>query len=123
MLKKEKLRRKTVSEEKVQDKENVLKRGIDATVRCASSLKRILIAIGTKLTFGSFLRRATAGFLLLLGWLFLIMSAPTIGAVMACEAGIQALEKEETVCENSSNDSQPLSSESSTGSEEDSKKD
>lgn len=104
-----------------QETENVVKRGFDATMSCASSLKRIFVALGAKLAKGHMLRKAGATFLAILGWLFIAVAAPGLGGFVLCDMGVNALKPaEEAACESSSSDSQQSSPESSEQSEDDS---
>lgn len=62
-----------VAPKEEEKKENLLKRGVKAGERCCNALKSIFASIG-QMIMGhrkpSWLARATAGFLTILGWLF-----------------------------------------------------
>lgn len=104
----------------VEEKVSTLKRGKDAVIRCNSALKRIFIAIGTKLIGQDkpgWLQKITAGFLFILGALFFLLSAPTTAATIGCAVGFDKLVGEEITnkfmekmkCAESSSESQPSS--------------
>lgn len=64
-------------------KPGVIRRGASALGRCCSALKRIFIALGARLAGRNGVgipRKLASGFLSVLGWLFFVMSVPTLAA-------------------------------------------